>query len=500
LYIVVILETLSTMSVMLAQIIFWALNNACSQHSIREKSTFIFYTTFSKFISVNDLESSTIAMKQDIVKMFCKINNKRMNISFSNTFYVSKCSLNLINFDQLNEIRCLMSYKSNLFTIEDQDIITKKRVNNVFFFELWKHVNYNFIITFIVDNLIEQFVKSSFTINKKTLNVWHVRLKHLKEQNVRRLAKMSKRMNLIKSVANKDLYESCIVIKQKTESHNNFVILDKHFLNLVWSDLVQFFVFNDKIKYFVTFLCDFIKRSVIYVLRVKFDTFDAFRHFQQHNEHENNRVRRLRIDWKKEYFSDEFDNHRFEHEIEWKSIVSKISKQNEIVERLKQIFMSMINIMLKNVDLNDKWWIELIKTINYLRNRFSMTNKSITLYEIDTKRKWFLAHLRRIETTNYAMKRKSITKWKKLVLKSFSTVLVEYEKDHIYRMLRLNEIIYRVSSVIWIKKKREESLLVEILSEISTKRSVTESIELSTKKQVLESNSIIILISSCQLN
>jgi hypothetical protein len=178
-----IFETLSTMNVMFAQIIFWILNNTCFQHSIREKSTFIFYTTFSKFISVNDLKNSTIAMKQDIVKLFCKINNKRMNISFSNVFYVSKCFLNLINFDQLNEIRCFMSYKSNLFTIENQDIITKKRVNNVFFFKLWKHVNYNFIITFIVDNLVESFVESfiesfvesliqsNFVINKKILNI-----------------------------------------------------------------------------------------------------------------------------------------------------------------------------------------------------------------------------------------------------------------------------------------------------------------------------------------
>jgi hypothetical protein len=345
------LETLSTMSVMLAHIIFWVLNSACFQHSIREKSTFIFYTTFSKSISVNDLENSTIAMKQDIVRLSCKINNKRMNISFSNAFYVSKCSLNLINFDQLNEIRCFMSYKSNLFTIEDQDIITKKRVNNVFFFELWKHVNYNFIIISIVDNLvatfvesfvesfikllIKSFVESSFAVNKEILSIWHARLKHLKKQNVRRLVKMSNKMNLIKFVANKNSCESCIVMKQKVESHNNFVILDKHFLNLMWSDLVQSFVFNDKVKYFVTFLCDFNKRSVIYVLRVKSSTFDAFRHFQQHNEHENNRVRRLRIDWEREYFNDEFDNYRFEHDIEWKSIVSKRSKQNEVVERLK---------------------------------------------------------------------------------------------------------------------------------------------------------------------
>jgi hypothetical protein len=113
------------------------------------------------------------------------------------------------------------------------------------------------------------------------------------------------------------------------------VIFDKHFLNLVWSDLVQFFLFNDKVKYFVTFLCDFIKRSIIYIFRVKLNTFDVFKHFQQHNEHEDNRVRRFRTNWKKEYFNDEFDKHRFEHDIDWKSIVLKTSKQNEIVERLK---------------------------------------------------------------------------------------------------------------------------------------------------------------------
>jgi hypothetical protein len=93
--------------------------------------------------------------------------------------------------------------------------------------------------------------------------------------------------------------------------------------------------------------------------------------------------------------------------------VSETSKQNDVVERLKQIFMSMTIIMLMNVDLNNKWWIELIKTINYFRNRFSMINKLIIFYEIETKRKSFFAYLRRIETTNYAMKRKSITKWKK---------------------------------------------------------------------------------------
>ncbi len=74
-------------------------------------------------------------MRQDIVRLFCKIDNRRMNISFSNAFYVFECSLNLISFDQLNDL-CSMTYKSEIFIVENQDIIARKRVNNVFFFEL----------------------------------------------------------------------------------------------------------------------------------------------------------------------------------------------------------------------------------------------------------------------------------------------------------------------------------------------------------------------------
>jgi hypothetical protein len=154
--------------------------------------------------------------------------------------------------------------------------------------------------------------------------------------------------------------------------------------------------------------------------------------------------------------------------------------------------------MLKNVELNDKWWIELIKTINYLRNRFSMTNKSITFFEIDTRRKFSFVHLRQIETINYVMKRKSITKWKKLASRSFSIVLMNYEKTHIYKMLRLNEIIYRVSFVIWIKKRRKNSI-VEASIEASAKKQVIEQIESSAKKQAIESNFVIIFMSISQL-
>jgi hypothetical protein len=118
-YIVINLEILTIISAMSRQIVYWALNTICFQHNVRNRSTFIFYTTFSKFIFVNDLKDSTIAMKQDIVKLFCKINNKRMNISFSNAFYVFECFFNLINFDQLNvDVQWCTNLKCSLSKIK----------------------------------------------------------------------------------------------------------------------------------------------------------------------------------------------------------------------------------------------------------------------------------------------------------------------------------------------------------------------------------------------
>jgi hypothetical protein len=64
-------------------------------------------------------------MKQDIVKLFYKINNKRMNILFSNAFYVFECFFNLINFDQLNNL-CSMTYKFETFYYQKSKHYNKK--------------------------------------------------------------------------------------------------------------------------------------------------------------------------------------------------------------------------------------------------------------------------------------------------------------------------------------------------------------------------------------
>ncbi len=176
----------------------------------------------------------------------------------------------------------------------------------------------------------------------------------------------------------------------------------------------------------------------------------------------------------------------------WTSCFFFFAMLAKITSDWSEISISMSLIMMTWSWLDDDffWCLEIylhvyseIKTVNILMFVAQFYDTTLNLFEVNDT------------LTHEEIKRKSITKWKKLISKSFSIVLVKYEKNHIYRMLRFNEIIYRVSSVIWIKKKREESL-VEIANEISAKRSIIELIEFSTKKQALKSNSIIIFMFS----
>ena len=57
------------------------------------------------------------------------------------------------------------------------------------------------------------------------------------------------------------------------------------------------------------------------------------------------------------------------------------SQQNGAAERLSQTLMRKSSTMLRGAGLSDRYWDEVIRTANYLRNRFPVISKSITLFE-----------------------------------------------------------------------------------------------------------------------
>jgi hypothetical protein len=132
--------------------------------------------------------------------------------------------------------------------------------------------------------------------------------------------------------------------------------------------------------------------------------------------------------------------------------------------------------MLKNVNLSNKWWIQIRQTINYLRNRFSVTNRSIISYKIFINSKLFLNYLKRVEIKDLIMIRKSSTKWQKLQNQAFKITLFNYEKNHIYRMLISKNKVYRVQNVIWKNQKRFKKIIDDVVESFA-KKQVIKSLE-----------------------
>ena len=83
-------------------------------------------------------------------------------------------------------------------------------------------------------------------------------MNHLGHQNVQRLIKMFKDIDLIKKIVDKDLYVLYIIKKTRQVFHKTHIRSEKKSLNLIHFDIYDFITFRDhhNDKYFVTFFDD----------------------------------------------------------------------------------------------------------------------------------------------------------------------------------------------------------------------------------------------------
>ena len=116
--------------------------------------------------------------------------------------------------------------------------------------------------------------------------------------------------------------------------------------------------------------------------------------------------------------------------------------------------MTKAHLILINSTVLTKYWSEAIRVVNYLRNRSSNIRLEIILYEKNHEIKLDLSHVRIWDFKGLTLKHDKNFKFKKKVT---LCRLIEYENDHIYRLLSNDELIFRVIIVKWLKKRSRRS-------------------------------------------
>lgn len=446
----------------------FALDTACSQHAIHDRSVFTSYETLDPPQSVKGYAGSLKAIGMGQISLSCNVNGQLKKIGFTKVLHVPDAPLNLISFGQLDG-HCPMSLVSGGILVGTEGIIAEKQHNNLYTFCIWTSRKSAVALT----------ATSSPTLNEDSLNVWHARLGHLGEQNIKRLANgMATGIDLRKPIPHRDACGPCAEQQIRSEPHVDHIKPGAYPNELVHSDLVgPLDITSAGAKYFVTFLDDKTKGSEVHFLKEKSGAFLAFKNFKIRWEHGHNTIKRLHTDYGGEYVDHDFEDFRHDHGIRWEPTVPGTPEQNGAAERLGQTLLRKASTMLKDLGLGMRYWDELVRTANYLRNRSPVASLGMTPYEAGTGMKPELKQLRIIGTTGYAMVRKPQTGWKKFQSRSTLCTLLGYEGDHIYRMLNPERKIIRASSIQWNKEKRSRPTDVTWMeNEPCSKRICTDSL------------------------
>ena len=220
-------------------------------------------------------------------------------------------------------------------------------------------------------------------------DVWHFRLGHASEQCIKNMAHKKLAIGIkLPKCAKLSFCERCIAGKMKRKPFKSVgEIISKRRLQLVHSDVCGPMPTESigRNKYFVTFIDDYYRYCVIYVIKSKSEVPEKFKEFEArvHNVC-GLQIGTLRSDNGGEYLSKEFRAYLKSKGIHHELTVPYSPEQNGVAERMNRTLMEMARSMMAHAGLLDRYWAEAVDAAAYIRNR--TTTSSIkgckTPYEV----------------------------------------------------------------------------------------------------------------------
>src|SRR5271169_3570604 len=244
----------------------------------------------------------------------------------------------------------------------------------------------------------------SETTPELDVNIWHRRMGHLGEENIRKLAKMVNGMG-IKFRTSVGVCEACLEGKQHRQPSHQLATRAKEPLELIHSDLCGPIdpTTHGGTNYYLLFADDFTRMTRIYPLKKKSSAsiLERFREYKPEVEKQTGRViKRLRTDGGGEY-----EKWMGIH-LKGSGIIHEMTApyspdQNGVAERANRTIMERVKAIIAESKLDKRLWMEIADTVVYLKNRSPTSAIATTPYELWHGAKPSLSHLRIIGSTAY---------------------------------------------------------------------------------------------------
>ena len=250
------------------------------------------------------------------------------------------------------------------------------------------------------------------------LQRWHERLGHVNEAGLLRMQKeaLVEGLDLGKEKS-LSICKPCIEGKKcRSKFSKNCGITARRKLELVHSDVCGP-MRTDSIggaRYFVTFIDDYTRFSMVYFIRQKNEVLQKFKEFEAlvTNKLELN-IKTLRTDGGGEYKSREMSDFLSRKGIQHEVTAPYCPEQNGVAERMNRTLVEAARSMIFRADLGKEFWAEAVNTASYLRNRCVTTTTGMTPYEGWFGKKPNIKHLRVFGCIGHSLIHKQQGKWDK---------------------------------------------------------------------------------------
>lgn len=406
----------------------WIIDSGCSQHATYDRKVFKTYTAFPP----NTFPISGIGgvKFQPLGFGAIEIVTNGVTLSVDHALHCPELQANLLSVHGLLQRRIGVNFtlKGCLLTNGEQKLFASQR-NGLYVLEQAG-----------VDHAL-----AAYSVSDPVLSLWHDRMGHLAEENVKSLANMVTGLDLDRPVDSSCVCEPCVLGRMKDKPHNHRIRPGTVPMELIHTDVSgrQTVLGYDGSEYWVTFQCDATKYASVYTLKKRSDWMDKLIHFVQSHAPPGGvyRVRRIRSD--NELGSTRFKMYCEKYGIAWEPTTPHNSVQNPKAERLNQTLLRRLHPTIEGAGIDKKWWPEVVQTISYLRNRSPARSIDKTPYEAWTHTKPDVSHLRAIGSEAWALQYNT----KKLADdRAKKCILVGYEGDRIYRLIHPTGRIIRSSA------------------------------------------------------
>lgn len=304
-------------------------------------------------------------------------------VQMSNVLCVPTLTTNLLSVSQITEKGNIVAFSSKGCTIHD--------------------AHRNLLATAsLVDGLYKLDGKKEMALatiqSVGSMELWHRRLAHLNSADLKHM-----KNGAVKGVSFVDngINSACVACCKGKFSRKPFPKNGSRagqLLEVVHADLAGKMECNSigGNKYCLVLVDDYSRRTFVYMLKHKNETFDRFCSFKSFVENQTGfKIKTFRSDNGTEFCSNQFKRFFERHGIEHQTSVPYTPQQNGLAERTIRTLTEKARCMLQDANLHKRYWAEALNTAAYIKNRTAsvvLQNKSPI--EIWTGEKPNISHLR----------------------------------------------------------------------------------------------------------